>query len=40
MVPFQSLSMLNGGWGIKDYGTTRINNMILYGLNAKDSSLL
>lgn len=32
MVPYQSLSMLNrGAGGVKDYdyGTTRINNMIL-----------
>lgn len=31
MVPFQSLSMLDGAGRVKDYdnGTTRINNMIL-----------
>lgn len=41
MVPFQSLSMLIGGWGVKDYGTTRITIWFFnYCLNAKDSSLL
>lgn len=38
--PFNLWACSMGAGRVKDYGTTSINNMILYGLNAKDSSLL